>query len=84
MRYSNRPKRVAQWDGKAFVYSILNVVGLILAVVRHIFHLARCGHRLRVTVKRLNRWGAGDAIFMIKQENVREIHVIMMIGNTVS
>ena len=26
----------------------------------------------------------GCAIFMIKQENVREIHVIMMIGNTVS
>ena len=55
-------------------------------MVRHIFHVARCGHRLRVTVKRLNRWGAGGggAIFMIKQENVREIHVIMMIGNTVS
>ena len=26
----------------------------------------------------------GGAIFMIKQENVREIHVIMAIGNTVS
>ena len=65
MRYSNHPKRVAQWDGKAWA-SILNVVGLILAVVRHIFHLTRCGHRLRVTVKRLNRWGAGGCYFYDK------------------
>ena len=45
--YSNRPDRVTQLAEHCA--SIPKVVGSNPTVVRHIFQLARCGYKLRVT-----------------------------------